>query len=392
MARAGDAERLLATKLAGTAERRIADAVEIRRLAGTVDYQWLAAALGGARLLPLFGSRLVAAAPQAVPGDFREALEAAVAHSRRRAALVEQIALRLGRRLEDERIPVVTLKGPHMAERLHGDAGMRSSSDIDLLVMPEDFRRAVEALERTGYRSEARAPWIEGLPLFEASLRMDDSWHPPIDLHWRLHWYETSFSRRFIERSAPDASGARTPLAVDELAALLLFWCRDGLAGLRHAADLGAWWDRHGVELEAGALDALAAAHPPLRRSFAAGALHAQQVVGIPDGRLVSGLGRGERRVRLAVRFANLTDPRSPAEREASVVLADALLTPRSGRRAFVGRHFVLPSSVIADMYALAPGARVRRALRRVYYAGRVGSRVARGTMRILARSWSASR
>jgi hypothetical protein len=383
----GDAERQLAIMLAGTAQRRAERSFEIQRLAAVVDYGWLIAALGGARLLPLLGSRLVAAAPHAVPDQFRDALESALTHSRRRAALVEQVALRLLRGLEDEGIGVVALKGPHLAERLHGDAGMRTSVDIDLLVQPEDFHSAVEALERTGYRSEDKAPWLDGLPLFEASLRRDDAWHPSIDLHWRLHWYEEAFSRRFIHRCEPDERGVRVPGPLDELAALLLFWTRDGLAGLRHAADIGAWWDRHGHEIEPGALDDLAAAHPPLRRAFAAAALHAEQVVGVLAGRLLPGLGRGERRVRLAGRCANLAHPGTPAQGEAAIVLTDILLTPRGGGAALLRRHLALPAEVIAEIYELPPRARARRAVRRGYYAVRVGARLGGGSAQILRRA-----
>lgn len=383
-------ERRLAIKLAGTAERRAHETFEIQRLAAVADYDWLAGALARARLLALLGSRLVAAAPRAVPGEFRAAVDVAAEHARRRAALVEQVALRLARGLEDERIPVVALKGPHMAERLHGDAGLRASNDIDLLVQPEDFHRAVEVLERTGYRSEDKAPWIDGLPLFEASLHPGDTFRPPIDLHWRLHWYEESFSRRFIGRSAFDERGVRAPGPVDELAALLLFWSRDGLAGLRHAADVGAWWDRYGDELGEGILDDLAAAHPPLRRAFAAAALHAEEAVGVPAARLLTDVGEIDRRARLAIRFANLAHPNSPAQSEASIMLADGLLTPRGGAVAFVKRHFALPADVIDEIYELPPGARMRRAVRRAYYAGRVGARLGGGTVQILRRGLKA--
>lgn len=383
----GEAERRLAVKLAGTVERRAEDAFEIQRLAALVDYEVLAATLNAARLLPLLGSRLVTAAPRAVPDGFHEALDAAIAHGRRRAALVEQLALRLARGLEATGIPVVALKGPHMAERLHGDAAMRASNDIDLLVLPEDFHGAVRVLEQTGYRSEDKAPWIDGLPLFEASLFAHDAWRPPIDLHWRLHWYEETFSRRFIRRGELDERGVRAPRPLDELAALLLFWSRDGLGGLRHAADVGAWWDRYGDDLQPGALEEVAAAHPPLRPALTAAALQAERAVGVPAGRLLPDVERSGRRVRLAVRCANLASPSTAQETEAGIAVMDALLSPRGGASALVGRHLLLPDAVIADVYGLAPTAKVRRRLRRAYYAARVGARLGHGSAGFVRRA-----
>ena len=383
----GEAERRLALLLAGTAQRRAERAFEIHRLAAVADFTWLGQALDNARLLPVLGSRLVDTVPQAVPDTFRDALEASLVRARRRAALVEQLALWLLRRLEEDGVGVVALKGPHLAERLHGDPGMRASNDIDLLVQPEDFHKAVESLERMGYHSENKAPWIDGLPLFEASLRADDAWRPPIDLHWRLHWYEETFSRRFIRRCEPDDRGFRTPRPLDELAALLIFWSRDGLVGLRHAADVAAWWDRHGAGLPAGALDEITAAHPPLRPMLAAAALHADHTVGVPAHHLLSNPDRSRRRTRLAVRCAALAPPSTPLEAEANVVLMDALLTPHRGAAALVGRHLALPEDVVAGVYDLPPQARMRRRLARLYYAVRVGTRLAHGSGAILRRA-----
>lgn len=383
-ARDGQVERGLALKLAGTAERRALERDEIERMARAVDFEWLAAALDSVRLLPLLGSRLVASADGAVPESFRERLDVVTVHARRRAALVEQVALMLVRDLQDRSIPVVVLKGPHLAERLHLDAGMRTSNDIDLLVQPEDFHEAIAVLERTGYRNEAKAPWIGDLPLFETSLRADDDWRPPIDLHWRLHWHEDAFSRNFVLRNVLDGRRVSAPHPLDELAALLLFWCRDGLAGLRHAADVAAWWDRYGQALGPYALDEAGAAYPSLRRTFTAAVLLAQRAVGVPADRLMADIDRPERRTRLALRFANLVEPASLAQAQAGVVAVDALLSPRRTGVAFLRRHLLLPGAVIDEIYGLPGRAWARRALRRASYAARRAARLVYGMAALL--------
>lgn len=382
---ADDVQRL-SIQLAGTAARRAARADELQALAHAVDQTALMARLAGARLLPLLGARFVELAPDIVSDDFKRVVDETTTHARRRTALVEQVALRLVTGLEEQGLTAVALKGPHLAERLHGDASMRSSNDIDLLVQPEDFHRTVTALEARGYRSENKAPWLDGLPLFEASLLPAEDWSPPIDLHWRLHWYEETYSRQFIGRAQVDERAIRAPGPLDELSALLLFWARDGLMGLRHAADVSAWWDRHGTEIAPRALEGVAAAHPRLRPVLTAAALHADRLLGVPSAHLLGPCDDPARRLLLASRCAFAARPATESQREAAITVVDALLIPRGGGSAFLRRHLVLPEAVIADVYRLPERARLRRTLRRAYYAARVGGELAAGSAGLLRR------
>jgi hypothetical protein len=374
----GSDERLLALKLAATAERRATELPVIRQLARKVDYDWLADGLARGRLLPLLGSRLVDAAPQYVPGPFRDALRAALVQARRRSTLVERLGRLATERIEAAGIRVVPVKGPHLAERLYGDIALRSSNDIDLLVPPDDFQDAVRVLGRHGYHSAAHAPWIRDLPLFEASLRHADEWRPPIDLHWRLHCGETAFSREYLLQSDVDETGIRVPRPADELAALLLFWSRDGLAGLRHAADVGACWDRHSAHLAPGALDTLVDNHPELRGPVTAAVMLAERAVGVPTGGLLSHPDRDKVPIRLALRIANLVEQSASVQFEAGAIAVDGLLRPRGELAAFLRQHFFLPPPVIKHLYGLpsrSPWASVE--LRRIHYAASRGLRLA---------------
>jgi hypothetical protein len=88
-----------------------------------------------------------------------------------------------------------------------------------------------------------------GLPLLHFVLVHERGELPPVELHWRVHWYERSFARERLLPPAVDPPGDWRPAPADELAALLLFYARDGFIDLRLASDLGAWWDVHGAEL-----------------------------------------------------------------------------------------------------------------------------------------------
>lgn len=85
--------------------------------------------------------------------------------------------------LRDAGIPVIVLKGAHLCEGIYGNIGLRSMSDIDLLLRQSDLMKAGELLEKLPceYYLEDEpqrlnphrtyAPGWEGLP---------------IDMHWHL--------------------------------------------------------------------------------------------------------------------------------------------------------------------------------------------------------------
>ena len=68
---------------------------------------------------------------------------------------------------------------------------------------------------------------------------------PRVELHWRVHWYERQLRRRRPRagRVKPAAASRSQMQPLDGLVALMLFYARDGFAGLRYPADAAAWWD-----------------------------------------------------------------------------------------------------------------------------------------------------
>ena len=90
----------------------------------------------------------------------------------------------LVRGLADRGIPVIALKGIHLAEAVYGNIALRPMGDLDLLVKPEDLDRAGTALGKLGY-----APYGTG-----QSVRPDKRhlvFHHlqtglKVDLHWTL--------------------------------------------------------------------------------------------------------------------------------------------------------------------------------------------------------------
>jgi hypothetical protein len=328
---------------ASTAEHRRAARQRLDRLAAEADWVLVEERLRLERLLATLGPRLLETAPGAAPEPFAAAVEAAIASARHNDALLTLIGERAREQLRASGIVSCALKGPGLGEAIYGEPGRRLASDIDLLVAPADLHAAVAAIRELGYAEPNERIAAPALPELHYAMRHERDQLPPIELHWRIHWYESRFAS---ERLLPPAGAAADwrPAPVDELAALLLFYARDGFTGLRQAVDLSAWWDRFGAQLPAAALEPLTREYPQLREALLTALTVAEAVVGLPAGRVVAGPGRLRRRSRLATSLVDHRPYRNEAQLFAEVALVDGLLTPRGGLRAYLRRQ-VLPSA-----------------------------------------------
>jgi hypothetical protein len=310
----------------------------MRELLVGVSWPALLDELGRQRLVPLLGARILEAAPGA-PEPFARAVAEATRAARAAGELGELITLRIAAALEAAGIANVPLKGPLLARALHGDTAMRSSRDIDLLVARADLGASVEALAPLGWHvdPEAAAPVLHVRLVSDAGL-------PDVEVHWRVHWYESAFAARALARAGAGPDGVRRLRPEDELVALVLYHARDGFAGLRHAIDLAAWWDGPGDSVLARPLlGATLAAHPSLDRALTASAIVLDPLVGIPSGALVTDASRPSWGARRAARLANPLMRGSAAQITAEVSLVDGLIAPPGRRRAYVRRR-ALPS------------------------------------------------
>lgn len=328
----------LALRLAGTRERRRREAARAEELLAVVDWDALLEALAVQRLAPLLGGRVLELAGPRAPASFTDAVRSETAASGRAGALLELATLRVAAALESADIPNVPLKGPLLARALHGDPAMRFSRDIDILLSRADLERAAAALAPLGWRAREG----DGDPVLHLVLA-HEAGMPEVELHWRVHWYETAFGAQALARAQPGADGIRRLQPLDELATLLLYHARDGLAGLRHPTDVAAWWDAHADTGGAPLLAAIADAHPGLRPGLGASAAVLDELVGVPAGRLLAPPHRTWA-LRRAVGLANPLMEGEPAQITAEIALVDGLLAPAGGRRAFLRRR-VLPSA-----------------------------------------------
>ncbi len=368
---------------AATVARREEGGEHFEEDARKVDWPLLAELLSSQRLLPTLGPRILELSGDAAPEEFEAAVSTAIETARRQDALLQLISARTIAALADAGIRSAGLKGPPLGEALYGEAGRRLSSDIDLLVAPEQLKRAVEVVRGLGYAKPTDHVGPGGLPLLHFALNHERGELPPVELHWRVHWYETRFAG---ERLLPP-SGAQPhtwrPAPADELTALLLFYARDGFTGLRQATDLAAWWDARGTELGPAALAGAARTYPALVTALAAALAVAKRTVGLPAERAIGGGLALDGRGRIAVRLANSQPYRSEAQLFAEIGLIDGLLTPPRGLPAFVRRQVAPPAAVIREH---AEKAHRGRATSTLGYSLRVLGRYALAMSRVIFR------
>jgi hypothetical protein len=108
--------------------------------------------------------------PLGVQGSLHSYYQANLRRSLRFAAELQRIL----RQFERRAVPSIPYKGPALAQSVYGDLGLRSFSDLDLLISGDDFHRANQALAEIGYR-----------PTAELS--------PPLERLWLRIGYERSF-------------------------------------------------------------------------------------------------------------------------------------------------------------------------------------------------------
>jgi hypothetical protein len=362
-------EQRIALLAAGTAPRRLETRAEAQSLLAKVEWSHLIETLRRRRLLPTLGPRIVELTEGGSSEEFAAAVEQALEAGRRHGAFLALVSQRVTAALASAGIRSQPLKGPLMSEAIYGDLGRRLSNDVDLLVPPEQLAAAVQVVRGLGYDPPADRADGDGLPQLHFALVHERGELPPVELHWRIHWYERDFARQRLLPPSIDGADGWRPQPVDELAALLQFYGRDGFVDLRLAADIAAWWDAFGGGLEGGALDEVMSSYPRLKRVLGVGAKVAQRTVGLPATMVMAAPPELDLRERIALRLADPNPRTSEPQLHAEMGLVDGLLTPADDLRAFARRQILEPPQAL-ELGAVA-GAEDRGGMR-IRYAARV--------------------
>src|ERR1700729_2885518 len=185
------AERRLVLQLCGTRERRLATRDDAARLVASADADRLSQMLGHLRITGLVGMRLLELGVGVDP-RLEQEVERWTAQARDLGRTHELTTLAILEGLERAGTRALALKGSVLAREVYGDVGMRSSGDIDILVAPAQLAGAVDVVSGMGWTRQAVASRTAPLPVLHETLVHPTL--PRVELHWRVHWYETQFA------------------------------------------------------------------------------------------------------------------------------------------------------------------------------------------------------
>ena len=210
---------------------------------------------------PLVWSRIRAARLEGgVPGPVRTALEReSRQNALRNLALIDQLA-RLVRALEDRGIPVLLLKGLHVAQELYRGLDERVIRDIDFLVRADRAADAANALRALGYSAMSRAS-VDERAILAVDMHLPPMVGPgvaPVEVHASLGLLDRTPAEVMEEvwrRAVPVDLGPVAPLGLSR-EDLVLHLCVHAsyqhlfAAGLRPCCDLAGAIDRWGTRLD----------------------------------------------------------------------------------------------------------------------------------------------
>ena len=123
--------------------------------------------------------------PEAITDEMRQDFLVSVVRSIHMEKQLQEII----QAFRDQDVRMLVLRGPALAFSLYPDAAMRPSSDLDLLVMPEQVIQARGILENLGHTCLAKRFEV-ARDFFREECFIDQN-NPgtkfPVDLHW-VHW------------------------------------------------------------------------------------------------------------------------------------------------------------------------------------------------------------
>jgi len=127
------------------------------------------------------------------PDELRSSFEAKAAQRRQWSALRLRLLHEVLQGLKSAGIAARTIKGFALGADVYGDALLRDSHDIDLVVAPQQSRLAAEWLQQHNYRCECDCAWFSNarfLNTFREATFSALGGMLEIDLHWRInqHW------------------------------------------------------------------------------------------------------------------------------------------------------------------------------------------------------------
>jgi hypothetical protein len=151
-----------------------------------LDWDLVLASAEAEGLAPALGVALKVRGPCGAPPVVQERLRRRLVESVGRQLALSRALTRLLTAFARERLPVIPLKGPALAESLYPDPALRPFSDLDLLIHRESLPAADGLLQALGYHRHADAHSWEFDVAYDRATLYEAPDGIQVDLHWSL--------------------------------------------------------------------------------------------------------------------------------------------------------------------------------------------------------------
>ena len=124
-----------------------------------------------------------------LPSEIASTLRSAYKLNLRRSLWFSAELARIVRHFKDRQIPALPFKGPSLEQSIYGEPGLRSFSDLDLLISPAHYQAAKRSLAELGYKPSVEfKPSVERFWLRNGYEQLFDSASGKnlVELQWAL--------------------------------------------------------------------------------------------------------------------------------------------------------------------------------------------------------------
>lgn len=199
------------------------------------------------RVFPLVYRTLSEISHPAVPVAALETLQKNTRHNTFKAVAQTAETVKIAKLFTEKGIKFLVLKGSPLALKLYGEISLRPAKDIDILVEPQDLRKAGAILEEAGYQH-----YRAGLPTTPRQTKgyLEKAkhvcyFHPGhkvyVELHWKIHQVQLKFDALSeLRTNTIEIAGCPVPVLTNEewLLFLMLHGCNHRWFRLRWLCDI----------------------------------------------------------------------------------------------------------------------------------------------------------
>ena len=215
-----------------------------RSLQGPIDWQYIMAVTQRNAVKPLFSSNMLGHFSDHLPPEIMKSItEELQSHVQRNMFLTAKL-IELVKLFSANGINALPFKGPLLAIKAYGNPALRRYGDLDVLVKPRHFERAVQILTENGYTPRTSVSWLNKKNWYISRKKdiyfTDESGSINLELHWKLSGSHFGLPREmnglWDRLIAINVGGTKMPsLSFNDL---LIYLC---LHGSRHGWERLAW-------------------------------------------------------------------------------------------------------------------------------------------------------